>query len=172
MKDQEYYDYTKDDYGKDSVEEITVEEPQQQHSSTLEPQEENSKPKKKGCLGCTIMMISVIMIIGGIITIIIARSSAPEKSKPINVQGEKIVITENVNPDMKYGISMKVTLAGKNYYTYQETVTTGSGRRRRTKTVTKKSLVHRVPYTVKGIRESNGEVVYDLTMNSNRVMMK
>ena len=161
MKDQEYYHYTKKDYGRDSVEEVTVEQSQQQESIHTEPQEEAAKPKKKGCLGCTIMIISIVMIIGGLITIIAARSSAPEKSMPVNVQGEKIVIIQDVNPDNKYGISMKITLAGNNYYTYEETVTTRSHGSNVRKTVTRTALVHRVPYTVKAIRESNGEVVYD-----------
>jgi hypothetical protein len=157
MKDQEYYDYSSD-YGKDPVKE----EPDKEAVETSEhPQEKPQQPKKKGCYGCTIMIIGIIMIVGGIITIIIARSGAPEKVIPLK-QGERIVIIQDVNPDNKYGISLKVSLAGNNYYTYKETEHYTSRGSSYTRTVTKKSLVHRVPYTVKATRESNGEVVYDL----------
>lgn len=169
MKDQEYYDYSKDD-GKDSFKDPKENTDGEPEVVTLEEQEEETgeespktpeEPKKRGCYGCTIMVISIIMIIVGIVVIIVARSTAAEKTTPVQGYGQKTVIVENVDPENHFGVSLKVSLAGNYYYTYTDYVNETRHGRTRKKAVTRQSLVHRVPYTIKAIRESNGEVVYD-----------
>lgn len=158
MKDREYYDYSKMDdkeaeYRKE-IQAITDKESTDKKLPSPDLKSEGSNPKttenkKRGCYGCTIVIISIIMVIVGIATIIIAHSTAYENSVKIKPQGKKTVIVENVDPDNKFRIKLKVNISGNHYY-------------KEYKNDTRKSLVHQIPYSIKAIRESNGDVVYEL----------
>jgi hypothetical protein len=127
-----------------------------------DPQKRPQPSKMMGCHGCIIILISMIMAAAGISLFIISRSTPSEKAIPFKGHGEKLVLIEDIDPENKFGISLKLTVAGNHYYTY--TVYSGSGTsKNRRVAVTQKALVHKIPYSIRATRESDGKVVFELS---------